>query len=217
MNKGKFFVYFGIGAWLFEELCDELKEGIDSSLERRGLKGIENDPFRNIIIGESTATPLLSKYSAFISTELDSSIANLNGAQLKIERTPIDPSVLLNQLQKDIKKIISIRNTLVHGSWSPQLLGWNDIKTVSSWRKKVSEKGIELVKSEFTEIDFENYIRKCEIATYSIKCLNYCLNTSTSLDFGFELKSSKIIPKELGELKKSSVLNEMKSNIEAMA
>lgn len=216
MKISQYFLYSGITTWIFEELCDELKKGIESSLERRGLKGVENSEFRAIVIGETTATPLFIKYSAFISTELESHIAKMNNSGLKIERTPIDPSLILRKLQAELKKIISVRNKLIHNSWAPQLL--NDERvTVRAFSNKISEKGRKIKISELNEFDFKDFIRSCETLKRMISYLNYCLDTESSLDSFFEITAGTILPIKNAELAELSILIEIEGQIEKLA
>jgi len=216
LKISQYFLYSGITTWIFEELCDELKKGIESSLERRGLKGVQNCEFRAIVIGETTATPLFIKYSAFISTELESHIAKMNNSGLKIERTPIDPSMILRKLQAELKKIISVRNKLIHNSWAPQLL--NDERvTVRAFSSKISEKGRKLKISELNELDFKKFIVNCETLKRMISYLNYCLDTESPLDRYFEIAAGTILPIKNAELANLSILNEIEGQIKMLA
>ncbi|OOW00489.1 hypothetical protein [Pseudomonas sp. MF4836] len=216
MKTSQYFLYSGISTWIFEELCDELKNGIEWSLERRGLKGVENSEFRNIIIGETTATPLSIKYSAFISTELESHIAKMNNSGLQIERAPIDPLAVLRKLQVELKKIISDRNKLIHNSWSPQLLS-DEKLAVRAFSKKISERGSTIKVSEFNESDFIKFIRNCELLKRMISYLNHCLDTQSSLDRYFEATNDTILPINNVEMEKLSILVEMQEQINKLA
>ena len=216
MKTSQYFLYSGISTWIFEELCDELKVGIEWSLERRGLKGVENSEFRDIIIGETTATPLFIKYSAFISTELESHIAKMNNSGLKIEITPIDPLAVLSKLQTELKKIISERNKLIHNSWSPQLLSDEEL-AVRAFSKKISKRGSTIKVSEFNESDFRKFIRSCELLKRMTSYLNHCLDTQSSLDRFFEVTNGTILPIDNVEMEKLSILVEMQEQIDLLA
>lgn len=216
MKISQYFLYSGIAVWTFEELCDELKKGIESSLERRGLKGVENSEFRAIVIGETTASPLFVKYSAFISTELESHIAKMNNSGIKIERAPIDPLEVLRKLQSELRKIISVRNNLIHNSWSPQLLSDEEL-AVRAFSNKISEKGRKIKVSELNESDFKEFIRNCEMLKRTISFLNYCLDTESSLDRYFEITSGTILPINNAEMEELSILSEIQEQIEMLA
>jgi hypothetical protein len=216
VKTSQYFLYSGISTWIFEELCDELKNGIEWSLERRGLKGVENSEFRDIVIGETTAKPLFIKYSAFISTELESRIAKMNNSGLEIERTPIDPLAVLRKLQVELNKIISERNKLIHNSWSPQLLS-DEVLAVRAYSKKISERGSMIKESELTESGFRKFIMSCELLKRMISRLNYCLDTQSSLDQFFEITNDTILPTNNVEMEKLSILVEMQEQIEMLA
>lgn len=216
MRKSQYFLYSGITTWIFEELCDELRKGIESSLERRGLKGVENSEFRAIVIGETTAGPLFTKYSAFISTELESRMARLNNCGIQIERTPIDPSMILKKLQMELRKIISARNNLVHNSWSPQLLS-DERPTVRAFSNKISEKGSSIKLSELEESDFRKFIKDCETLKHTINHLNFCLDTGSSPNTYFEIMNDTILPANNIEMENLSILTEMQEQIEKLA
>lgn len=216
MNISQYFLYFGISTWIFEEFCNELKKGIEWSLERRGLKGVENSEFRDIVIGETTATPLLTKYSALVSTELESQIARMNNSGLKIEVAIIDPVVVLKQLHLESKKVISERNKLIHNSWSPQLLS-NERLSVKAFSKKISERGSVIKVSELNEAGFREFIRSCELLKRMISYLNYCLSTQSSLDHFFEITNDTILPINNVEIEELSILVEMQEQLDKLA
>ncbi|MCK9694351.1 hypothetical protein [Pseudomonas syringae] len=216
MKISQYFLYSGISTWIFEELCDELKQGIEWSLERRGLKGVENQEFRDIVIGETTATPLLIKYSALISTELESQIAKMNNSGLQIKTTSIEPLAVLKKLQLESKKIISERNKLIHNSWSPQLLS-DEKLSVKAFSKKISERGSTTKVSELNEADFRKFIRSCELLKRMISYLNYCLSTQSSLDRFFEITDETILPINNIEMEKHSILVEVQEQIDILA
>jgi uncharacterized protein YutE (UPF0331/DUF86 family) len=215
MKKSQYFFYSGITLWVFEELCDVLKTGIERSLERRGLKGPQNLEFRQMVIGETTAFPLFIKYSAFISTELDSGIAKMNNSGLQIERIPIDPLDILKAIQAKLEKAITWRNRLVHNSWSPQLLS-DERLAVKAFRRKMSKNGASIEISKIGELDFKNFIKSCETLQRMIRFLDHCLDTNSSLERYFEIEDEEIVPTNEKDMEEFSVLSEMSETIKAL-
>jgi hypothetical protein len=216
VNVSQYFLYSGISTWIFEEFCGELKKGIEWSLERRGLKGVENSEFRDIVIGETTATPLLAKYSALVSTELESQIARMNNSGLKIEVTSIDPLAVIKKIYLESKKVISERNKLIHNSWAPQLLS-SERLSVKSFSKKISERGSIIKVSELNEAGFREFIRGCEFLKRMISYLNYCLDTQSSFDLFFEITNDTILPIKNVEMEELSILVEMQEQLDKLA
>lgn len=168
------------------------------------------------MIGGITATPLLSKYSALVSTELESQIARMNNSGLQIEITTIDPLVALKKLHLESKKVISERNKLIHNSWSPQLLS-NERLSVKAFIEKISERGSIIKVSELDETGFRGFIRSCELLKRMISYLNYCLSTQSSLDRFFEITNDTIMPINNVEMEDLSILVEMQEQLDKLA
>lgn len=176
MKENQFYTYFGISSFVFEDLCEEIRYGIDSFLVRRGLSGVENIEFRQIITGATTASPLFNLYRSFIYTELTSTLASSNNLEKnKPASNTIKPLPILEMIEKEITDLIQIRNKLIHSNWSPRLLN-EDRNYVKGFKNKILKKGSSIDILEFRENDFTNFIKNCELIKNDISFLNASLD-----------------------------------------
>lgn len=143
----------------FEQMCRNMKLCIIFIMHNRGLT---NQELTRVLLADQTAAPLISKLRAFIAIFYKNNPEEINH---------VEP------LFKFCLSINEKRNEIIHGNW---FIGWTsseqtEFDTANGMKDKITKKGVELKKYDFTISMFDDLTEKVRTAGILLDRLKGCI------------------------------------------
>ncbi|MFN3343149.1 MAG: hypothetical protein ACK40M_10660 [Flavobacteriales bacterium] len=173
LQTNKLYSAYGKFAVEFEQMCESIRHCLIFTLHSSGLK---EQKFARILLADQTASPLISKLTAFVA---------------EVYSKEPDKVKYLQPLFKFCIDINEKRNEIIHGTW---YIGWasaeqTDFSRANGAKDKITKKGIRNDGLDFSVAEFHELSEKIIKANEMIRRLSVCITR------GADLKKNVVIEK----------------------